>query len=185
MSVRARLLFQLVRSAAFVILALILLVRLGPLCETMAMAATPVTSATMDCASTPIDARAKKIPLSACAMPCAAVPGETIIHVEPIAFAPLSPWTVAHTGVFGPTSAPATPPPQSCEIDLTHAYLSENIMTKFKLISATFAFTLSTGAFAAVANCCATWRAARTAQTAARMAQKPRLRIAAIMPRAA
>ncbi|WP_294260191.1 hypothetical protein [uncultured Sphingomonas sp.] len=28
-------------------------------------------------------------------------------------------------------------------------------MTKFKLISAAFALTLSTGAFAAVANCCA------------------------------
>jgi len=54
----------------------------------------------------------KKIQLSACAMPCAAVPGETIAHVEPIAFVPLSPWTVAHTGLFGLTSAPATPPPQ-------------------------------------------------------------------------
>lgn len=28
-------------------------------------------------------------------------------------------------------------------------------MTKFKLISASFALTFSTGAFAAVANCCA------------------------------
>ena len=28
-------------------------------------------------------------------------------------------------------------------------------MTKFKLVSAAFALTLSTGAFAAVANCCA------------------------------
>jgi hypothetical protein len=112
MSVRIRLLFQLVRSAALVILAVMLLVRLGPLCETMAMAATPVASATMDCASTPIDAPAKKLPLSACAMPCAAVPWETIAHVEPIAFTPLSRWTVAHTGLFGLTSAPATPPPQ-------------------------------------------------------------------------
>lgn len=112
MSLRARPFFLFVRATAFVILAVMLLVRLGPLCETMAMAGTPVASVTMDCASTPIDAPAKKMPLSACAMPCAAVPGETVAHIEPITFAPLSPWTVAHTGLFGLTSAPATPPPQ-------------------------------------------------------------------------
>jgi len=72
----------------------------------------PVASATMDCASAPNDAPTTKLPLSACAMSCVAVSGETIAHVEPIAFVPLSPWTLAHTGLFGFTSAPATPPSQ-------------------------------------------------------------------------
>ena len=103
---------QLVRSATLILLTVMLLVRLGPLCKTMEIAATPVASATMDCTSASNDAPTTKLPLSACAMSCVAVSGETIAHVEPIAFVPLSPWTVAHTGLFGFTSAPATPPPQ-------------------------------------------------------------------------
>ena len=113
MSLRARPIFDGFRAAAFVMLAMMLLVRLGPWCETIAMAATPAASTTMDCASTPINGPAKKTALSACATPCAAVPGEMVAHVKPIAFAPLSQWAVAHTGLFGLTSAPATPPPQT------------------------------------------------------------------------
>lgn len=113
MSLRVRSFLDGVRVAACVMLAMMLLVRLGPWCETIAMAATPAASTTMDCASTPINGPAKKTALSACATPCAAVPGEMVAHVEPIAFAPLSPWAVAHTGLFGLTSAPATPPPQT------------------------------------------------------------------------
>jgi len=104
--------FQFARTVAIVILAVMMLVRLGPLCETMAMAATPVVSATMDCANAPSHAPDKKNAPPACAMPCAAVPGQTIAHVEPIPFAALSPWAIAHPGLLGLTSAPATPPPQ-------------------------------------------------------------------------
>lgn len=113
MSLRAFPLFRFARTAAIVILAVMMLVRLGPLCETMAMAATPVASATMDCANTPSHVPNKKIPPAACATPCAAIPGDTVAHVEPMPFAPLSPWAVNHTGLFGLTSAPATPPPQT------------------------------------------------------------------------
>ncbi|NIJ31566.1 hypothetical protein FHT00_003546 [Sphingomonas insulae] len=112
MSLRVIPFFQFARTAAIVVLAVMMLVRLGPLCETIAMAATPVASAAMDCANTPNHVPNKKIPPSACAMPCAAMPGETVAHVEPMLFAPLSPWPVAHTGLLGLTSAPATPPPQ-------------------------------------------------------------------------
>lgn len=112
MSLRAVPFLQFARTAAIVALVVMMLVRLGPLCETMAMAATPIASATMDCADTPGHAPTKKIPPSACAMPCAAMPGETIAQIEPIPFVPLSPWAVAHSGLLGLTSAPATPPPQ-------------------------------------------------------------------------
>lgn len=113
MTYRARPIPQLVRTLAFLVLAVMLLVRLGPLCETMAMAATPAASAMMDCANKSTDAPAKKAPPSACAMPCAAVPGVTVEQPEPMPFARLSPWTVAQTGLLGLASAPATPPPQS------------------------------------------------------------------------
>lgn len=103
---------QLVRTAALVVLAVMMLVRLGPLCETMAMAATPAASAMEDCATTPTNAPDKKNAPPACAMPCAAMPGDTIAHVEPMPFATLPPWAIAHPGLLGLTSAPATPPPQ-------------------------------------------------------------------------
>ena len=105
--------FQFARTAAIVVLAVMMLVRLGPLCETMATAATPMAAAAMDCANPSGHAPTKKIPPSVCAMPCAAMPGETVAHVEPMLFARLSPWAVAHTGLLGLTSAPATPPPQT------------------------------------------------------------------------
>ena len=113
MSLRVVPLFRFARATAIVVLAVMMLVRLGPLCETMAMAATPMAAAAMDCANTPDHAPTKKIPPSACAMPCAAMPGETVAHVKPMLFAPLSPWAVAHTGLLGLSSAPATPPPQT------------------------------------------------------------------------
>lgn len=112
MSLRVVPFFRFARTAAIVVLAVMMLVRLGPLCETMAMAATPIASAAMDCAETPGHVPAKKVPPSACAMPCAAMPGETIAQIEPRPFVPLSPWAVAHSGLLGLTSAPATPPPQ-------------------------------------------------------------------------
>lgn len=112
MSLRARPFSAIVRAAAFIILAVMLVVSLGPLCETMAMAATPVASTTMTCADAPINSPAKKLSPSACATPCTAVLGETVAHIEPIPFAALSPWAVAHTGLLGLASAPATPPPQ-------------------------------------------------------------------------
>lgn len=113
MQLRINSLFRFARTAAIIVLAVMMLVRLGPLCETMAMAATPVAFPAMDCANTPNPVPNKKIPPSACAMPCAAMPSETVAHVEPMLFAPLSPWTVAHTRLLGLTSAPATPPPRT------------------------------------------------------------------------
>lgn len=106
-------LYRLARGAAFALLAAMLLIRLGPLCETMAMASTTVASRTMECAGTPINAPARKTPPASCATPCVAVPGETIADVDQVPFTPLSPWAVAHTSLSSLTDAPATPPPQN------------------------------------------------------------------------
>lgn len=112
MPLRFRSLPQIVRSAAFLLLAAMLLVRLGPLCETKAMAAAPAMSSAMDCASPSGEAPAKKAPPPACATPCAAVPGESACEAEPLPFAKLAPWAVTQTGLLGLSRAPATPPPQ-------------------------------------------------------------------------
>ena len=61
MSSKARPAFRILRYSAFFLMALMLLVRLGPLCETMAMAATPAASAMIDCASESKQNPAKKI----------------------------------------------------------------------------------------------------------------------------
>lgn len=113
MSLRDLPLFPFARTTAIVILAVMMLVRLGPLCETMAMAATPIASAAMDCANAPGHVPTGKVPPSTCAMPCAAMPGEAVVPIGPMLFAPLSPWTVPQSGLFGLTTAPAIPPPQT------------------------------------------------------------------------
>ncbi|MGC5799853.1 hypothetical protein [Sphingomonas sp. NFX23] len=96
---------------AFFVLAMMLLVRLGPLCETMAMAAPPAASAMMDCASKS-GAPIKKAPASACAIPCVAVAGETVEHIELVPSSRLSPWPALQMSLLGMAYAPATPPPQ-------------------------------------------------------------------------
>lgn len=112
MSSKARPAFRILRYSAFFLMALMLLVRLGPLCETMAMAATPAASAMIDCASESKQNPAKKIPPSACAMPCAAVAGESVEPIKSILFGRLAPYSGEQATLFGQTSAPATPPPQ-------------------------------------------------------------------------
>lgn len=113
MSCAFRSVLKIVRTTVFLLLAVMLLVRLGPLCETAAMAATPAMLSTMDCDMPSGEAPAKKAPPSACAMPCAAVPGETAHQVKPLSFVRLAPWAVAQTGLLGLARAPATPPPQT------------------------------------------------------------------------
>lgn len=104
---------RIVRSLVLAVLAVMLLVRLGPLCETAAMAATPVASQMMDCAGKPTRAPAKQVPPAACATPCAAMPGVAAVGGEPLPFVMLRPTPAKPAGLFGLARAPATPPPRS------------------------------------------------------------------------
>ena len=110
---RARPLSKILHSMAFFVLAVMLLVRLGPLCETMAMAAPPAPSAMMDCTSKSAGAPIKKAYASACAIPCVAVAGETVERIGLVPSSRLSPWPAPQTGLLGMAYAPATPPPQT------------------------------------------------------------------------
>lgn len=110
---RIRLLRAVVRTAAFLALAVMLLVRLGPLCETMAMAAPSAAIAMPDCASKASDTPVKKLPSPACGMPCVAVAGDSIAPVKRPEFTASSPRPSAQTCLSGLTNRPATPPPQT------------------------------------------------------------------------
>lgn len=110
---RIRPLRAVARTAAFLALAVMLLVRLGPLCETMAMAAPSAATAMPDCASTPSDTPVKEAPSPVCGMPCVAVAGDSIAPVERLDFTRSSPQPCAQTRLIGLTSPPATPPPQT------------------------------------------------------------------------
>lgn len=102
-----------VRGLVLAVLAVMLLVRLGPLCEAAAMAAPPVASQMMDCAGKPTRASAKQLPPAACATPCAAMPGVAAIGGEPLPFSALLPTPAKPAGLIGLARAPATPPPRS------------------------------------------------------------------------
>ncbi len=104
---------QIVRGLVLAVLAVMLLVRLGPLCETSAMAAAPVASQMTDCASKPTRAPAKQVPPAACATPCVAMPGVAAVGGEPLPFAALLPSPAKPAGLIGMARAPATPPPRS------------------------------------------------------------------------
>jgi hypothetical protein len=110
---RIRLLPAFARTAAFLALAVMLLVRLGPLCETMAMAAPPAATAMSDCAGKPSDTPVKKSLSLVCGLPCVAVAGDTVAAVERLEFTKSSPRPEAQTRLSGLTSPPATPPPQT------------------------------------------------------------------------
>jgi hypothetical protein len=100
------------RATVLVVLAALLLVRLGPFCETAAQAA-PIASAMVGCDGDGTPAPVKKAPLSSCATPCTAVPGEALVRVEPIANHPVAPWPALLTGLAGSPIPPATPPPRT------------------------------------------------------------------------
>lgn len=105
---------QLVRAALFVALALMLLVRVGPLCESVAVAAVPSASAMASCEGMPANTSNKNMPAAACSMPCAAaIDGQTVAHAAPMPFSAIAPWPIRQTGLVGLACAPATPPPRT------------------------------------------------------------------------
>ena len=106
----SRPLASLLRFAVLGVLAALLLVRLGPFCEAAAHAA-PIATVMTGCEGkgTP----EKKAPVSACATPCAAVQGETLVRVEPVRLPSIAPTPVPVSGMAGFPVPPATPPPQT------------------------------------------------------------------------
>ena len=105
----SRPLASLLPIAVLGVLVALLLVRLGPFCEAAAHAA-PIATVMPGCEGkgTP----EKKAPVSACATPCTAVPGETLASVEPVRLPAIAPIPVPASGMVGFPVPPATPPPQ-------------------------------------------------------------------------
>lgn len=106
--------FRLVRAALFAVLALMILVQVGPLCEAMAVAAVPSASAMAGCEGMPAHTPDNKMPAAACAMPCAAaIDGQLVAHAAPMPLTAIAPWPIRQTGLPGLARAPATPPPRT------------------------------------------------------------------------
>lgn len=101
-----------VRIAVLAMLAVLLMGRLGPFCETTAQAA-PVTMAMAGCEPKSPEAPDRKAPSPACATPCTAVPGEVLARVEPITIHPIAPWSAPLARLTGTPILPATPPPRT------------------------------------------------------------------------
>ncbi len=96
------------------LLALMLIVRVGPICEAVAVAAMPSASSMAACEGEGHGTPEKKVPAANCSMPCAAaLQGETITRVTPLIFADAAPWPTRYAGLAGLARAPATPPPRT------------------------------------------------------------------------
>ncbi|WP_081933172.1 hypothetical protein [Sphingopyxis sp. LC363] len=114
MMLRAFPLPTLARTALFAVLALMLVLRVGPLCEAVAVAAVPSAATMVDCEGKSHRAPDNKAPAPACSMPCAsAFQGEPIAHVAPLPFAAIVPWPGRQANLAGLARAPATPPPRA------------------------------------------------------------------------
>ena len=151
---RLRPLASLLRVVALGVIAALLLVRLGPICEAAARAA-PIAPTMSGCEGKGSGTPENKASLSACATPCTAVPGEALARVEPITIPAVAPWPAPLAGLTGAPIPPATPPPDPCDAStVSHNYSTELLMTKLKLIGTALALALPTAAFAADAACC-------------------------------
>ena len=106
--------YRLIRVSLFALLALILIVRVGPICEAVAAAAVPSTSMMPGCEDKGQGTPKKKLPVASCAMPCAAaLEGERVADVMPVVTTTIGPWWINHSGLCGVANAPATPPPRT------------------------------------------------------------------------
>ena len=91
------------------LLAALLFVRLGPLCETAAMADTPVASAMSGCADQPHNTPSKKMQPAACAMSCMAACGEVVTYADVPSYGTIAPWPALNVPFDGTSRAPDLP----------------------------------------------------------------------------
>lgn len=112
MTIRATRLFRF-RTFALLLLAALLLVRVGPFCEASAMAASTMPMAMAGCAEKPVAPVEKGGPAECTMTACAALPDTSVGSIAPVIYAvsllPLP--SVAQRDGLRP--APATPPPRS------------------------------------------------------------------------
>lgn len=114
MTARGSSLSRFVRAAVFAVLAVMLVMRVGPICEAVAVAAVPGASAMAACEGDGHRAPTKKAAEAICSTPCAvAVDGAPIARVAALPFTAIAPWPVDHAGLAGLPDPPATPPPQT------------------------------------------------------------------------
>lgn len=98
------------RLAALAVLALVLVMRLGPICEAVANAS-PVALKMAGCESKPKPGKAPQ--QAACSSPCAAVQASALVPVDVAPPARLALRPLPVVGLTGMPIPPATPPPRT------------------------------------------------------------------------
>lgn len=106
---------SIIRACALVVLGMMMLVRMGPLCETMAMAPAPATShgAMADCDS-PGDPRGtqRDAALGACAGACLAMEADRQFAATTPMVTPVMPAAATYPALEGRADRPMPPPPR-------------------------------------------------------------------------
>jgi len=107
---------RIIRASALLMLAMMMLVRMGPLCESMAMAATPASGhVTMSDCDRPVPVRRTegKATIGACAGACLAIE----VDRQSIVAEPMSrsarPVPASYAQLEGLSGAPSPPPPRT------------------------------------------------------------------------
>ncbi|MBB5712613.1 hypothetical protein [Sphingomonas xinjiangensis] len=105
---------RILRAFALLVLGAMLLVRMGPLCETAAQAAAPAAAhaAMADCEEAP-RSPAKKVPGVACAGPCIAAEPQDVAPVGDVMVVSVQPAVQLHSPLEGRSAGPAPPPPRA------------------------------------------------------------------------
>lgn len=92
--------------------AVMLLVRLGPICEASAQAG-PIASAMAECEDKGPPAPGTKAQQPACATPCIAIPGEAVARVAVVSLPSIAPMPSRASKMAGRLASPETPPLQA------------------------------------------------------------------------
>lgn len=105
---------RLVRGVVFTLLAFMLVLRVGPICEAGAAAAAPSASPMVACDGAGRAVPVGKAPAATCSMPCAVVlEADRTAGLPPVPFASNPSWPAGHADLAGLVAAPATPPPRA------------------------------------------------------------------------
>jgi hypothetical protein len=107
---------RIIRASALLMLGMMMLVRMGPLCESMAMAASPTSGpvAMADCdRPAPTHRSAGKVAVGACAGACLATEADRQIAAAEPGLQPALHASSLHPPLEGLSGAPVPPPPRS------------------------------------------------------------------------
>lgn len=100
------------RLLALVLLALVMIARVGPLCETAAYASEAPAASMNGCLDAPGSHSGKKVQLAACGTACVALPGNLASDASNLSCPNIAFWANKPVNRAGLVLGPAPPPPR-------------------------------------------------------------------------